>query len=79
MICLTKILLLDEIESPWVPNVVLIENDSESIGLENDLHSQRVDDAVFNEEDRLQDFQDVSQNEGLFKDSDEPPKKEEKN
>ncbi|GFX03619.1 uncharacterized protein TNCV_2111911 [Trichonephila clavipes] len=69
---------LGEHESPWVPNVVLIENDSESIGLENDLEVHRDDDTIFNEEDRFQDFHDVSQNETLFKDTEEPPKKKQK-
>lgn len=58
---------LDENESPWVPNVVLIENDSESIGLENSIDAHRDDNAVFNEEDRLEDFHDVSQSQTIFK------------
>ncbi|KAF8792279.1 Myb/SANT-like DNA-binding domain-containing [Argiope bruennichi] len=69
---------LDENESPWVPNVVLIENDSESIGLDNNIEESKDNNAVFSEEDQLQDFHDVSQSETIFKDSEEPPKKKRK-
>ncbi|XP_015904995.1 uncharacterized protein [Parasteatoda tepidariorum] len=62
---------LEEIDSPWVPNVVLVENDS----MKGD--EEHTSDNVTNTEEELQDFNTLEEK-STISDSKEPPRKKKK-
>ncbi|XP_035205022.1 uncharacterized protein LOC118179973 [Stegodyphus dumicola] len=74
--CSDKDSPIDDSESPWVPNVVLVENDLESGDLDNASENEKTRNLNGNE--RLEDFQNADQTESSFKEASEPPQKRRK-